>query len=114
MFYNNYLTNYENNMTIEEEDNNIIENELILKETRKNEQLNMIKEKEKLLLTRSRMLQIAQERNIYKKKIIYTLISIIILIIIVAILFFISRNKKYNSSRKNIKPFFKNDSFLKK
>ena len=48
-------------------------------------QLNQIKEiedKEKLLLTRSRMLQISQDRNAYKKKIIYSLIAAIFVIFI--------------------------------
>lgn len=48
-------------------------------------QLNQMKEiedKEKLLLTRSRMLQISQDRNSYKKKIIYSLIAAIFVIFI--------------------------------
>ena len=48
-------------------------------------QLNQMKEiedKEKLLLTRSRMLQISQDRNSYKKKVIYSLIAAIFVIFI--------------------------------
>ncbi len=54
-------------------------------------QLKEIQDKEKLLLTRSRMLQISQDRNSYKKKVIYTLIAIIfglfILILFMYVLF---------------------------
>ena len=44
-----------------------------------------IEDKKKLIETRNRMLQISQEKNIYKKKIIYTLISIIIAISLIII-----------------------------
>jgi len=50
-----------------------------------------------LIATRDRMLQLSQERNIYKKKIIYLLFSIIIAILIITILLFtIYNKKKYN------------------
>jgi hypothetical protein len=57
-----------------------------------------IENKEKLLLTRSRMLQISQDRNSYKKKLIYTsFISIIILsIIFIAIYIIIISKHKPN------------------
>ena len=42
-------------------------NELLEKQKIEMNQLKEIQEKEKLLLTRSRMLQIAQDRNSYKK-----------------------------------------------
>ena len=45
-----------------------------------------IKDKMQLVATRDRMLQISQERNAYKKKIIYVLVSIII-ILLVSIIF---------------------------
>jgi hypothetical protein len=63
-------------------------------------QLNQIKEiddKEKLLLTRSRMLQIAQDRNSYKKKIIYTLIALIFALFIITLVvyvYFVKKNKR--------------------
>ena len=41
-----------------------------------------IKNKMQLVATRDRMLQISQERNVYKKKIIYVLLSMIIALII--------------------------------
>jgi hypothetical protein len=66
-------------------------NELLQKQKIQIQQLKEIQDKEKLLLTRSRMLQIAQDRNAYKKKIIYTLLAIIfgifILILVVYVLF---------------------------
>jgi len=66
-------------------------NELLQKQQIQIQQLKEIQDKEKLLLTRSRMLQIAQDRNAYKKKIIYTLLAIIfgifILILVVYVLF---------------------------
>lgn len=63
-------------------------------------QLNQVKEiedKEKLLLTRSRMLQISQDRNSYKKKIIYTLVALIFALFIftlVVYVYFMKKNKK--------------------
>jgi hypothetical protein len=67
--------------------------ELLLKESRQNEQLLTINEKEKLLYTRSRMLQIAQERNVYKKKIIYTLIFVILSILILTCVLYVMKKK---------------------
>lgn len=55
-------------------------------------QLNQMKEiedKEKLLLTRSRMLQISQDRNSYKKKIIYSLIAAIFVIFIFTLVMYV-------------------------
>jgi len=55
-------------------------------------QLNQMKEiedKEKLLLTRSRMLQISQDRNGYKKKIIYSLIAAIFVIFIFTLVMYV-------------------------
>jgi hypothetical protein len=53
------------------------------------EQLREIQEKEKLLLTRSRMLQIIQDKNSFKKKVIYTLLSIIFLIFIITLALYV-------------------------
>lgn len=46
-------------------------------------QMKEIENKEKLLLTRARMLQISQDRNSYKTKVIYTLLAILIVIFII-------------------------------
>jgi len=45
-------------------------------------QRNEIEDKMKLLETRNQMLELAIERNIYKKKVIYALISLLILFLI--------------------------------
>ena len=52
-------------------------------------QLKEIEDKEKLLLTRSRMLQISQDRNAYKKKIIYSLIALIFAIFIFTLVMYV-------------------------
>jgi hypothetical protein len=72
--------------------------ELALKQKRKMEQESEIQEKNKLILTRSRMLQLSQERNIYKKKIIYTLIAIILLLLVLTLASYVFLNKKSSSS----------------
>jgi len=61
-------------------------------EEKKKIQLNQLKEiedKEKLLLTRSRMLQISQDRNAYKKKIIYSLLAVIFVIFMLALVMYV-------------------------
>jgi hypothetical protein len=52
-------------------------------------QLTEIEDKEKLLLTRARMLQISQDRNAYKKKIIYTFIAAIFGIFILTLVIYV-------------------------
>jgi hypothetical protein len=63
--------------------------ELLEKQKIQINQLREIEDKEKLLLTRSRMLQISQERNAYKKKIIYSFIAIIFGIFILTLLIYV-------------------------
>jgi hypothetical protein len=63
--------------------------QLMQKQQIQKEQLLEIQEKEKLLLTRSRMLQIVQDKNSFKKKIIYTLLSIIFLIFIISLALYV-------------------------
>lgn len=67
---------------------------IIDRQLRQAEQLNEISEKEKLILTRSRMLQISQDRNAYKKKIIYSLIALILLIFIGTIMIYVLFKRK--------------------
>jgi hypothetical protein len=74
--------------------------ELLSKQDIQISQLNEIEEKEKLLLTRSRMLQISQDRNSYKKKIIYTLIAIIFAIFIFTLLIYIFFKRKIAMAKK--------------
>ena len=62
--------------------------ELADKQNIQMQQLKEIEDKEKLLLTRSRMLQISQDRNSYKSKIIYLLFVAIFIIIIIILMFY--------------------------
>jgi hypothetical protein len=55
-----------------------------------------IESKEKLLLTRSRMLQISTDRNSYKQKLIYFLIGFIISIFIIFIIIYVFLKKTKN------------------
>jgi len=73
-------------------------NDLIEKQQIEMNQLREIQEKEKLLLTRSRMLQIAQDRNSYKKKIIYTLIALIFLIFIFTLALYVYFTRKIKAT----------------
>jgi hypothetical protein len=68
--------------------------ELLKKQVRQQQQLRELEDKEKLILTRSRMLQIAQDRNAYKQKIIYSFIALILLIFICTILIYIFFTRK--------------------
>ena len=64
-------------------------NELSDKQAVQLNQFNEIEDKEKLLLTRSRMLQVSQDRNSYKKKIIYTIIALIFAIFIFTLVMYV-------------------------
>ena len=68
--------------------------ELIKKQVRQQQQLRELEDKEKLILTRSRMLQIAQDRNAYKQKIIYSFVALILLIFICTILIYVLFTRK--------------------
>ena len=92
-YYNNNNNSFTSQLPSNNNNINKKNNELLLKETRQNEQLLTINEKEKLLYTRSRMLQIAQERNVYKKKIIYTLIFVILAILILTCVLYVMKKK---------------------
>lgn len=83
------------NISLSELDNK--NRELLEKQQIQINQLKEIEDKEKLLLTRSRMLQISQDRNSYKKKIIYSLLAVIFGIFLFTIamyVLFISKIKK--------------------
>ena len=64
-------------------------------------QLKEIEDKEKLLLTRSRMLQISQDRNSYKKKIIYSLIALIFAIFIFTLVMYVLFIRKIGMVKAN-------------
>lgn len=63
-------------------------------------QFTEIEDKEKLLLTRSRMLQISQDRNSYKKKIIYTLIALIFFIFIFTLVMYVLFVRRIGMNKK--------------
>jgi hypothetical protein len=70
---------------------------LMEKQQIQDSQMKEIENKEKLLLTRARMLQISQDRNSYKTKIVYALLAILIVIFIIN-LFIWSLKKKHNAN----------------
>ena len=63
-----------------------VSDEINNKKLRSMQQRNILDNKEKLVNTRNRMLQISQEKNVYKKKMIYTLIALIILVTIIILI----------------------------
>ena len=90
--------------TTNTESTNLVQNKnsiLIEKDGIYHNQLKEIENKEKLLLTRSRMLQIAQDRNSYKTKVLYTLMAILVVILIINLIIWAMRGKRGgNSSNK--------------
>jgi Fe2+ transport system protein B len=76
-------------------------NELYQKQQIQLNQLKEIEDKEKLLLTRSRMLQISQDRNSYKKKIIYSLIAVIFAIFIFTLVMYVLFVRKMGMVKAN-------------
>ncbi len=81
-----------------QDDINAKNSELTEKQMRQAEQLKEIQEKNKLIITRSRMLQLSQEKNTYKKKIIYSLIAIIILILVITLSTYVYFKKQKGSA----------------
>ena len=73
------------------------------KQMRQIEQLKEIEDKEKLILTLSRMLQISQDRNSYKKKVIYSLIALILFIFIGTIMTYVLFIRKAGMAKNNAK-----------
>jgi hypothetical protein len=93
----NYYNLIENNINLQQDTLTDIQyknNELIQKQEIQINQLKEIQDKEKLLLTRSRMLQISQDRNSYKKKIIYSLIALIFFIFIITLVIYVYYTRK--------------------
>lgn len=50
--------------------------------------------KNKLIATRNRMLELSQEKNIYKNKVVYSLLSLVILLVIIFLTAYIYFGKK--------------------
>jgi VIT1/CCC1 family predicted Fe2+/Mn2+ transporter len=89
-------SNTSNTVDIITQQNNLLEQQneqLNNKRLRNQIQLNAINEKQNLINTRARMLQIAQENNVYKQKIIYTLISFIFAVFIAILVMYVFYNK---------------------
>jgi len=89
---NSYYNNIQDTVSLQNISLSELENknkELMKKKLIQINQMKEIQDKEKLLLTRSRMLQISQDRNSYKKKIIYTLIAIIFIIFILTLVMYV-------------------------
>ena len=68
--------------------------ELLEKQNAQKEQVKEISDKEKLISTRTRMLQVVQTRNAYKKKIIYSLIALILFLFIGTIMIYVFFTRK--------------------
>ncbi len=87
-------------MNLEGSNNESIElinnkNKILLEKSRiQDSQLKALTDKEKILLTRSRMLQVAQDRNSFRTKIIYTLVAIIFVICILTLFLYSMKSKK--------------------
>ncbi len=71
-------------------------NTLKEKEARLAQQTLDIQDKSRIVLTRSRMLEIAQERNIFARKMFYSLIALIIFIIVVTLVIYTYKSKGAN------------------
>ncbi len=63
-----------------------------------------LEDKSRVVLTRSRMLEIAQERNIFTRKMFYTLIAVIIFIIVLTLVIYTYKSNGVKTNiRSNIK-----------
>ena len=71
-------------------------NTLKEKEARLAQQTLDIQDKSRIVLTRSRMLEIAQERNIFARKMFYSLVALIIFIIVVTLVIYTYKSKGAN------------------
>jgi hypothetical protein len=67
-----------------------LNDELVNKQIQQNYE---IEEKQKLLETRNRMLQLSYEENIYKKKMLYTLLSILLLFVVIGVVLMLKKKK---------------------
>ncbi len=74
----------------------ITKNDILDKEARLAQQSLDIEDKSRIVLTRSRMLEIAQERNIFARKMFYSLVALIIFIIVVTLVIYTYKSKGAN------------------
>lgn len=85
------LNNYQSNITTQQQQN-------IDKNKRIAQQQFALNEKYQTLQTRNRMLQVSQERTIYKQKLIYTLIALIAFFIVITIgIYLLGSSKSSNN-----------------
>ncbi len=94
---NNSINSLDDSVTGTYDAKNLV---LAQKQLRQKEQEAEIAEKTQLVLTRARMLQLAEERNMYKKKIIYTLLAVILLILIITLTTYVFFSKQSKTSNK--------------
>jgi Na+/phosphate symporter len=85
----NMITNQQNNITAMMEKISDKDEELQNKMERSILQQREIEYKKKLIDTRNRMLQLSQDKNVYKSKVIYTLLASIIMITMVLLAIYI-------------------------
>jgi Fe2+ transport system protein B len=98
--FNQLITNNKNLESLTQTELENINNELTQRQELQINQIREIEDKEKLLLTRARMLQISQDRNAYKKKIIYTLIAVIFGIFILTLVIYVLFVRKIGMIKK--------------
>lgn len=102
--YRTYTSNLNNLMTASNQNLSMVKTtynnisaknaELLEKQNAQKEQIKEITDKEKLISTRIRMLQVVQTRNAYKKKIIYSLIALILFLFIGTIMIYVFFTRK--------------------
>jgi hypothetical protein len=88
-----------NTKSIINETSNLIEKKTDALEEKQKQvygQTKEIEDKMRLLETRNKMLELSIDRNLYKKKVIYSLFSVILALVIIMICFYAFFNKKLN------------------
>lgn len=76
-----------------QKDVSIRSSEISAAEAQLNRQKAILEEKRNILITRNRMLQLSQDRNIYKQKVIYTLLALIIVCFVLVLVGYVSFKK---------------------
>jgi predicted nucleic acid-binding Zn-ribbon protein len=91
---NNYLTTANKEIMTKKADIDKKANQISEKQKQVYGQSQEIEDKIKLLDTRNKMLQLSIDQNVYKKKVIYSLLSVIIALIVGMIFFYTFFSKK--------------------
>lgn len=87
------ISQYKANISRQQTVINNKESELHEKMERAKKQKEEIEYKKNLISTRNRMLQLSQEKNIYKQKVIYSLIAVIIFITLMMLVLYVRFNQ---------------------